>query len=165
MSRKALFACSLAVALALPFAASADDGTSLRLEVESDDGDQVRLELASGWLSALVRHATIDCDGSDDRRTRRMARELDRRGEGGVYEFVDSDGDRVVARRSRGQLILETTDDDGDRAVVEMPWALAECWMLGREPAEGLAGIVSDGGLALRIDARDGRDHVHISVD
>lgn len=165
MSKKAMFASCLAAVLAMPLAAHADPRTTLRLEVESDDGEEVRIELASGWLSALARHATIDCDGSDDRRTRRMARTLDRRGEGSVYEFVDSDGDQVVARRARGQLILETTDEDGDRAVVEMPWVLAECWMLGRQPADGLAGLLSDGGLALRIDARDGGDRVHVSLD
>ena len=165
MARRLALACCLAAALSLPYPTLADPGAKFELEVEGEDGEQVRVAVATGWLSALVRHSSIDCDGSDDRRTRRMATELDRRGEGGVYEFEDRDGNRVVARRSRGRLILEEVDDDGDRAVVEMPWVLAECLMLGREPAGGLAEWLAEEGFSLRIDARDGEGRVRISFD
>lgn len=158
------FTLALAVAL-LPAALAADSGPSFKLEVDGDDGERVRLELSAGWLSALVRHATIDCEASDDRRTRRMAEALDRGGEGSVYEFENRDGDEVVARRTRGQLVLETRDRGGDHAVVEMPWRLAECWMLGREPAGGFARWLADEGLSLRVDSRDGEDRVRISLD
>lgn len=149
----------------LPTAVGADSDGSFQLEVDGDDGEHVRIELSTGWIAALVRHATIDCEGSDDRRTRRMAEELDRRGEGGVYEFEDRDGDEVLARRSRGQLILETRERGGERAVVEMPWVLAECWMLGREPAGGLARWIAEKGFDLRVDARDGDERVRIALD
>jgi hypothetical protein len=158
------YAVALAAAL-LPAALAADSGPTFRLEVDGDDGEHVRLELEAGWLTSIVRHATFDCDGADDRRTRRMAEALDRGGEGAVFEFEDRDGDHVVARRSRGQLILVTRERGGDRAVVEMPWKLAECWMLGREPAGGFADWLADEGLTLRVDARDGDGRVRFSFD
>lgn len=165
MARNILLAASVAAALASPVPAVADSASTFKLEVRGDDGEHVKLELAAGWLSALLRHSTIECDGSDDRRTRRMAEALDRRGEGAVYEFESRDGDRVVSRRSRGRLILETFEDDGDHAVVEMPWVLAECWLLGREPDGGLARWMADEGVSLRIDGRDGRGRVRIAFD
>jgi hypothetical protein len=165
MARNILLAASVAAALVSPVPAVADSASTFKLEVRGDDGEHVKLELAAGWLSALLRHSTIECDGSDDRRTHRMAEALDRRGEGAVYEFESRNGDRVVSRRSRGRLILETFEDDGDRAVVEMPWVLAECWLLGREPAGGLARWMADEGVSLRIDGRDGRGRVRIAFD
>jgi hypothetical protein len=165
MAGKPLRLALAAALLAAPVALAADSAPSFKLEVDGDDGERVRIELSAGWLSTLVRHATFDCEGSDDRRTRQMAEALDRRGEGSVYEFEDRDGDEVVARRSRGQLILETRERDGDQSVVEMPWPLAECWMLGREPAGGFAGWMADEGFTLRVDARDGEGRVRIRFD
>lgn len=165
MDRRSLRIVLAAGLISLPATLSADSDPSFHLEVHSDDGNEVRLELSSGWLSALVSRLDIDCDGSDDRRTRRMAEALDRSGEGGIYEFEDRDGDAVVARRTRGQLILETTERGGDKAVVEMPWPLAECLMLGREPAGGFSRWMSLEGFQLKVDARDGEDRVRIRFD
>jgi hypothetical protein len=165
MVLRPLLAPCLVAALALPLPALGDDRPTFRLDVRGDDGERIEIEVAASWLATLVRHSTLDCDASGDRRTRRMAEELDRRGEGAVYEFEDGDGDRVVSRRSRGRLVLETFDDDGDRAVVEMPWALAECLMLGREPDGGLGRWLADQGLSVRVDEGDGGGRVRISFD
>jgi hypothetical protein len=165
MNARPLRLALAAALLALPAALPADSGPTFRLEVDDDDGEQVRLELSSGWLSALVSRVAFDCDGADDRRTRLMAETLDRRGEGSVYEYEDRDGDEVVARRSRGQLILETRERGGDHAVVEMPWPLAECLMLGREPAGGFARWLEDEGVRLHVDARDGEGRVRVRFD
>jgi len=156
---------ALALFLAAPAVSLADSDSHLRLRIDGEDGGQINLDLSSSWLSSLLAAADITCDGSDDRQTRRMARELSRRGEGGVYEYRDHDGDRIVARRSRGQLILETRHRDGDRGVVELPWVLAECTMLGREPEGGLGRYLQREGLSLRIDARDGDGRVRLTFD
>jgi len=165
MPKRWILVAAAALLVTLPRPSLAESDSRLRLDVESSSGDHVHLDLGTGWLTSLIAAADVTCEGSDDRRTRRMAHELSRQGEGGVYEFRDRDGDAVTARRSRGQLILETRRGDGDRAVVEMPWLLAECTMLGREPEGGLTRYLRREGLSLKVDAHDGGDHVRLSFD
>ena len=159
----AVAACAAALILA-PAAAFGDDGARFRLHISGDDGDKVDLDLSLGWVAALADWADVECDADTDRETRRMAQSLDRQGEGGVYEFDDDDGDHVVARRVRGTLRIESREKRGDLAKVEIPWPLAECLMLGREPAGGLARALEKGDFRVRIEGGDG-GKVTIDVD
>lgn len=152
--------CSLLPALA----AASDSRPNLRLHITSDDGDRVDIDLSVGWLASLLDWADVDCDADTDRDTRKMAQSLDRQGDGSRYEFVDDDGDVVVARRESGVLLLDTRDDDGEVAHVEIPWPLAECLFLGREPKEGLGRALVRDGLRIRVDGDDG-ERVRISID
>jgi hypothetical protein len=95
-----------------------------------------------------------------------MMQSLAGQGEGGVYRFVDEDdGDQVVARRSRGALKIESTGGDGERAVVEMPWEVAQCLMLGVEPPGDLGRRIARGDARLRVDVRDRDGRVRVSLD
>ncbi|MCZ7649965.1 MAG: hypothetical protein M5U13_01890 [Thermoanaerobaculia bacterium] len=156
-------ACAAAL-LGLP-ALAADSRPGFELRIAGDGGEQVRIEVGSSWLAALVREAVFECQASDDPETREMAESLDRQGEGGVHRFTADDGDRVTARRRHGQLVLQVVDRKGERATVEMPWAFAECWMLGRAPAGKTARDLVGDGFSLQVDGRDGRERVRISVD
>lgn len=141
---------------------------SFSLHVESADGDEVRIEASSGWLGALIASADVECDGDADRQTRAMMEDLRRQGEGGFHRYRDEDdGDRVTGRRSRGSLKLETRGDDGDLAVVEMPWEVAECLMMGVEPPGDLGRRISRGEAKLSIDVRegDGGDRVTLRLE
>ncbi len=131
--------------------------SSLHLEIRGDDGDNVDLHLSSGWLGAIVAAATFECDGDADRDARRMMESLRGQGEGGVWKERNGDGDRVLARRAKGQLKIETVDDEGERADVEMPWEVAECLMLGIEPAGDLGRRIASGDAKFRVQVR-GRD-------
>ena len=156
--------CSLVLLAAGELAAS-DSPTRLQVKVDDERGGGVDLEIAASWIGNLLDTLDIDCDSSADRETRRMAEHLDRAGDGGRYRFRDHDGDDVVALRKGGQLRIETTGDDGDRAVVEMPWRLAECFLLGREPEGGVGRLLKSDGFRLRIDAEDGDSQVVVRID
>jgi len=165
---------ALVLALALPLAAAAhdphgkgkDDHATLRVDVEDEDGTRVHFELGSGWLGALISAVDIECDADSDARTRKMMRSLRRQGEGGVYRFRDEDGDDILARRRMGQLRIETRDaDDGERAVVEMPWEVAECLISGIDPPGDLGRRIAEGDARMKIDVRDGDGRVRISLD
>jgi hypothetical protein len=152
--------------------ARADDAPSpaagppatLHIEVEDDDGGSLKLALAAGWLGALIESADIDCEPDGDRRSRAMMVSLRAQGEGGVYEFEAEDGDRVIARRSRGALKLETRGGDGERATIEMPWEAAECLILGVEPPGDLGRRIARGEARLELDAREDGSRVRISL-
>lgn len=164
--RRSARLAALAAALTLiPAAAFASgDGSTFHLHVDSDDGDKVDIDLSLGWLATFVDWADIECDADTDADTRRMARSLDRQGERGVYEFEDDDGDQVVARRVGGRLKIESRDDDGELSKVEMPWPLAECLFLGREPKGGLGRALSKGDFRIHVQSDDG-DRVTVDVD
>lgn len=131
---------------------------SLHLSVQGDDGENVDLHLSSGWFGALVSAATLDCDGDADGDARKMMQSLRRQGEGGVWKDRDQDGDLVLARRAKGMLKIETTEQDGGKAYVEMPWEVAECLMLGIEPSGDLGRRIANGEAKFRVqvDDRDG---------
>ncbi len=131
---------------------------SLHLEVTGDDGERVDLQLSSGWFGALVSAASFDCDGDADGDARRMMESLRAQGEGGVWKDRDRDGDEVLARRAKGMLKIEAAGDEGGKAYVEMPWEVAECLMLGVEPAGDLGRRVArgDAKFRIRVDDRDG---------
>lgn len=139
--------------------------SSLRLTIEDDDGAKVDLRVGTGWLSGLLEQVEVDCDARPDRQTRRMMDSLTEQGEGGVWSGRDDDGDRILARRSSGQLKLESTRRDGGRAVVEMPWPAAECLLLGRTPAEGLGSALGQGKARMQIEAREDGKRVRLSFD
>jgi hypothetical protein len=127
------------------------------LHVESAEGEEVRIEATSGWLGALIASADVECEGDSDRQARAMMEDLRRQGEGGVHRYRDEDdGDRVIGRRTRGALKLETRGEDGDVAVVEMPWEVAECLMLGIDPPGDLGRRIARGEAKLAIDVREG---------
>lgn len=130
---------------------------AFHLQVRGDDGDNVDLRLSSGWLGAIVSAATLECDGDADRDARRMMESLRDQGEGGVWKDRDRDGDRVLARRAKGQLKIETTDEEGERAFLEMPWELAECLMLGISPPGDLGRRIASGEAKFRVEVA-GRD-------
>jgi hypothetical protein len=159
----AVFTCAAALALAPAAAFGDDDGGRLRVHISGEDGDRLDLDLSLGWVAALVDWADVECEAETDRRTRRMAQSLDRQGEGGVYEFVDDDGEEVVARRVEGTLRIESREKRGEHAKVEIPWPLAECLLLGREPDGGLARALERGNFRVRIEGEDGK--VTIDVD
>jgi hypothetical protein len=93
-----------------------------------------------------------------------MAERLDRGGDGSSYRFRDEDGDPVLATRRAGRLRLETTDEDGERSTVELPWSVAECFLLGREPRGGFGELLRDG-LRIRVEERDGESKVDVRID
>lgn len=157
---------ALALGAAPALAEEAKSRPSFALLVTGEDGDNVRLEINSHWLGALVSAAEIECEEADDRDVREMMASLRRQGEGGVYEYRDrDDGDRVLARRSRGLLKLETRDRDGDRAIVEMPWETADCLMGGVPPEGDLGDRIVKGLASLKVDARDGESRVRLSIE
>lgn len=159
---------ALTAALTLiPVAAFAGEhGSTFHLRVDGDDGGRVDLDISLGWLATFVDWADLDCDVDTDSDTRRMARSLDRQGEGGVYEFEDDDGDRVVARRVKGALKIQSKDEEGELSKVEMPWPLAECLFLGREPHGGLGRALSKGEVKIRVEGNDGDgDRITVDID
>ncbi len=143
-----------------------DHATRLKIRVEDRDGSSVHIDLASTWLTGLIRSADIACKAEADRQARAMMQALDGQGEGGVYSYTDDDdGDRVVARRSRGALKIESTDRDGKVSVVEMPWEAARCLMMGIDPPGDLGKRIARGEAKLRFDVRDRDGRVRISVE
>jgi hypothetical protein len=152
-----------ALALALPAEAGAAP-ESLRILVEGGDGGRVDIELPAGWVTRLLAAATVDCREADDARMRRMAADLERQGEGGVHVFRGRDEREVVGRRVRGALKIETRDDDGERVTVEMPWVLAQCFLLGEPPREGIARALARSGLRVRVDGA-GRKSGRVLID
>jgi hypothetical protein len=144
------------------FAGDRDDARFTPGSTATTERRSTSTSRSAGWRRSST--ADLECDADTDRETRRMARSLDRQGEGGVYEFEDDDGDQVVARRVKGALKIESRDNDGETAKVEMPWPLAECLFLGREPHGGLSRALGDGDFKVRVESSDG-DRVSIDVD
>jgi len=168
--RNSLVSSALAAfaVLALPAvpAAAGDHGAEIEVNVEKDGEETLHLQIGSSWLAGLIAAAEIECDASGDRDVRRMMASLREQGEGGVYEYRDSDdGDRVLARRSRGNLKIETYGRDGDRATVEMPWATADCLMGGVAPAGELGDRITKGLANLKIDVRDDDSRVRLRIE
>jgi len=161
-----LAAAALLLLLPAGAAFAAPSPDRIRIHVADEDGEKLDLRIESGWIGALASMVGIECEASGDSRTLRMARRLDRGGEGTSYRFRDHDGDEVLAVRRHGKLRIETRDaHDGDTAVVEMPWKVAECFLLGREPEGGIAAFISDEGFDLRVDSGDGYGRVHVHID
>jgi hypothetical protein len=155
----------LAAALILATSAvAAEEPGRIEIEVEDETGETLDLEVASSWLGAVLQSFDIDCELADEPEVRRMAQRLDRGGEGTRYRFRDEQGADVVALRRHGRLLLEKSGEDGETATVEMPWRVAECLMLGREPEGGAAALFADG-LRLRVDARDRESRVRVRID
>ncbi|MGH7858325.1 MAG: hypothetical protein ACREQY_13460 [Candidatus Binatia bacterium] len=151
-----LVALAAALTLSPAAALAADDDSSFRLHISGEDGGRLDLDLPLGWIASFVDWADVECDADTDRKVRRMMQSLDRQGEGGVYEFEDDDGDEVVARRVKGTLRIENREQRGEVAKVEMPWPLAECLILGREPEGGLARALKSGDFRVQIEGADG---------
>jgi len=170
LHRRWLGAAAVAVA-ALTFAGpvladeSQESPPRLRIQVEDDDGSRVDVDLGAGWLAALVDAADFECEADGDRQALAMMESLDAQGEGGVHRYLDDDGDRVIARRSRGALKLESTGRDGEISVVEMPWDVARCLILGVEPPGDLGRRIASGDAKLRVDVRDRGGRVRLSLD
>lgn len=160
-------ALTLAAVPALAGEASKAEPARFSLHVESAEGDEVRIEASSGWLGALIASAGIECADDGDPRARAMMEDLRRQGEGGYHRYRDEDGDVVIGRRSRGALKLETRDDDGDRSIVEMPWEVAECLMLGIDPLGDLGRRIARGEAKFSIDVREseGGDRVTLRLE
>lgn len=130
---------------------------SLHIQVRGDDGEDVDLRLSSGWLGALIRGATIECDADShsDGDGRRMMESLRAQGEGGVWKERGRDGDEVLARRTRGLLKIRSAERGGDQAEIEMPWELAECLMLGVVPGGDLGGRIARGEAKFSVHLED----------
>jgi hypothetical protein len=158
-------ALALVAGPALAVETKSAEPAKFSLHVESAEGDEVRIEASSGWLGALIATADIECDGDADGQSRRMMEDLRRQGEGGFHRYRDEDdGDLVIGRRSRGALKLETRGDDGDRAIVEMPWEVAECLMMGIDPPGDLGRRIARGEAKLSIDVREGDDGDRVTL-
>lgn len=163
-----LVACFGAAALLAAPALAGDqktDAPDLDIRVEGADGGAVHLSFSGDWLGGLIESLHVSCRVDADRRTRAMMESLDAGGEGAVYEFTEDDGDRVVARRLRGLLVLETRERDGDRATVEMPWPTARCLLQGVAPEGDLGHRVAEGKARLRLDVSDHDGRVRIRLD
>jgi len=160
----AALAAALVLLPSASFASSEKGDSSFHLRIDGDDGGRVDVDLSLGWLATFLDWSDFECEADTDADTRRMARSLDRQGEGGVYEFEDDDGDEVVARRKDGALKIESKDHDGEIAKVEMPWPLAECLFLGREPHGGMARALERGDFKIRVEGKDG-GRVSVDVD
>jgi hypothetical protein len=156
-------ACVAALLASLPSAAAARD-SSFRLIVDGKQGGHLDVQLPAGWLTGLLASSSFECRADGDAEARELARSLDRQGEGGVFTWTDEHGRDAVARRSRGQLKIDVEDDQGKHSVLEMPWPLAECLLLGRQPEEGLARALGRGGVHVKIEGDDG-GLVRIFVD
>jgi len=159
-SRTAAFALAGAFALAAPSLAD----SRLRVDVRGDDGGRLNIELPGSWARAILDAVEPDCEPADEAAVLRAMRTLDRKGQGASVRFVDRDGDRIRASREGGVLRLEVVDaDDGTEAEIEMPWRAAECWLLGREPEDGVAFLDRDEGFRFEIVSDDAR--IHVSID
>ncbi len=162
----ALICLAVLAAPAAPAAADDDTKTRLEVDIEQDGEETLHLQIGSSWLGALLAAAEIDCERSQDRDVRKMMDSLRARGEGAVFEYRDrDDGDRVLARRSRGNLKLETFGRDGERATVEMPWETADCLMGGTAPEGDLGERIMLGLADLKIDVRDDDSRVRVKIE
>jgi hypothetical protein len=166
LAATAVLGVALGLSGAAPSAGGDERALSLRVDVQGEDGERVSFSISSSGLAGLISRADfdLDCEGADDRQTRRMMALLDEKGDGAIYRGEDDDGDPLVGRRRGGRLLIESRDDDGERAEIEMPWPLAECLLLGREPEGGLRRALARGDLEFRIDARDEGGRVRISI-
>lgn len=168
--RQMIVPCAFAAvaALALPAtpAWAGDDKAEIEVNVEKDGEETLHLQIGSSWLGGLIAAAEIECEASGDRDVRRMMASLREQGEGGVYEYRDpDDGDRVLARRSRGSLKIETYGRNDKRATVEMPWETADCLMGGVAPAGELGDRIARGLADLKIDVRDDDSRVRLRIE
>ncbi len=157
-------AVSTLLLVAAPAARAEQGATSggVRILVQGRDGGRVDISLPSGWLTGLLAEASLHCDSDVDVDARRLARSLERQGEGGVFVTHDHSGRQVVARRSEGQLKIETKNEDGDVSTLAVPWPVARCVLLGEEPEEGLGHLLARDGVEIHID---GGRHDHGRVD
>ena len=143
-----------------------DDKTEIQLQVEKDGEETLNVQIGSSWLGGLLAMAEIECEAARDRDVRRMMASLREQGEGGVFEYVDrDDGDRVLARRSRGNLKIETYGSADERATVEMPWETADCLMGGVAPAGSLGDRLAKGLADLKVDVRDNDSRVRLRIE
>lgn len=162
----ALICLAALAAPAVPAAAEENPKANLEVNIEKDGKETLHLEIGSSWLGAILAAAEIDCERAHDRDVRRMMDSLRHQGEGGVYEYTDrDDGDRVLARRSRGNLKLETIGRDGERASVEMPWETADCLMGGVAPEGDLGQRIAAGLADLKVDIRDDDSRVRVTIE
>jgi hypothetical protein len=161
----------LAGILGTPAARAGDDAAKdgearLKIQVEGEDGSSVRLDIGAGWLAGLIESVDVECESEAEGDERAMMLSMRCLGVGGVYRYrEDDEGDDVVARRSRGALKIESTDRDGERSTVEMPWEVAECLMMGVDPPGDLGRRIARGEARMRLDLRDGDGRVRISLD
>lgn len=143
-----------------------DEAARLKIQIDGEDGSSVRLDVGAGWLAGLIEAVDVECESEAEGDERAMMLSLRSQGEGGVYRYrEDDEGDDVVARRSRGALKIESTDRDGERSTVEMPWEVAECLLMGVDPPGDLGRRIARGEARMRLDLRDGDGRVRISLD
>lgn len=157
-----------AAVLTLTLAAPVSAGPSVRIDVRSDDGDNVHLSFGTGLISGLVRAfapLSIDCDEErdDDPKVRELFRALDRAGDP-ARGTLDHGDELFEARRERGKLHLQVTDDDGEVVKMTMPWNLARCVLGGESISRGeLARALDSGDFSIRVI--DGDEVVRIDID
>lgn len=154
----ALTALALALLVAGAVPAVAKD-RKVTLDLEDAEGDGISLTLSGRWLEEAVLDSigeSIDCDGTDDRQTRRMLEHLRAEGEGSSYTMRDGD-ETTRARRRNGKLELRKYEKGEAPTRVVMPWAMGECMLGNPVPMRKLGDgfemrIEKDGELSLTID-------------
>jgi len=165
MFRRPSLAIAALALFALPAVTAAKDSGSFRLIVDGKDGGHLDLQLPTGWLTDLIASSSFECRTDSDAEARKLATSLESQGEGGVYTWTDEHGREAVARRSRGQLKVDVEEEHGKHSVLEMPWPLAECLLLGREPDGGLGKALGRGGVHIKIEGDDDGGLVRIFFD
>lgn len=146
---KALLTTAVLLATVLPAAADKDKG--LTIDIDGEDDANLSISLSGDWATSFVEglmDADIECDGDLDAETEAMLRHLKRKGPGSKYKLEDDD-QTIRARRRKGSWEMDIAKDDGSKARVVLPWALAEC-MLGDERA--MERYRGEGDIALTIE-------------
>lgn len=162
MSHRPILTALALLALMLPMvgagSALAAEG-KVTIDLGDVEADGISLSLSGKWLSEALRDSigeSIECDGTDDRDTRKMLLHLRENGEGSRYTMRDGE-ETTRARRRKGKLELRKFEEGEKPTLVVMPWALGECMLGNPRPMRALGDgfemtIEKDGELSLRIE-------------
>lgn len=153
----------LVVAFILSIAplAAADKDKGLTIEIEGEDEASISISLSGGWAESLAEgllDANLECDADIEPDTEAMLRHLKRKGRGSKYTLRDDDK-TIHARRMKSSWEMDIRNDDGTKAKVVLPWALAECMLGDREAMERYRGegemafvVEDDGVLKVKVE-------------
>ena len=149
----------VALLVATPaFAGEKDKG--LKIDIEGEDGEHVSIDISSNLVEGIIAglaESDMECDTTTDEDTLAMLQHLDRKGEGSKYSYTNEEGEKVKARRHKGQWEMEVVKAGEENTFISMPWSMAEC-MLGRDvPAHSRREdfkfqIEKDGAVSIRIE-------------
>lgn len=131
--------------------AGGDDRKGLTIDIDGDDDASLSISLSGGWADQIVEgllDADVECDADLEPDTEAMLLHLKRKGPGSKYTLEDDDR-TVRVRRRKGSWEMDISKDDGTKAKVVLPWALAECMLGDKQAMERYRG---EGDFALVIE-------------